>query len=133
MVNVGNEDKARSWGVADIPLTYLPPAEKESDLAPVREQGADGPNLAICWKQPDPPRQLPNLKGIPILIISTEASYHALYDHCTSKYLKQAGVQNTHMRLEELGIHGNGHMVMLEKNNIEVATVLQKWISAHVK
>ena len=133
VANVGNEDKARSWGVADIPLTYLPPAETVSDLAPLREQGADGPNLAICWKQPDPPRQLPNLKGIPILIVTTEASYHALYDHCTSKYLTQAGVQNTHMRLEELGIHGNGHMVMLEKNNIEVATVLQNWISAHVK
>jgi pimeloyl-ACP methyl ester carboxylesterase len=131
--NTGNEDKARSWGIADIPLTYSPPAATESDLAPVREQVADGPNLAICWKQPDPPRQLPNLQGIPILIISTEASYHAVYDHCTSKYLTKAGVQNTHMRLEELGIHGNGHMVMLEKNSIEVAAVLQKWISAHVK
>jgi len=133
VANVGNEDKARSWGIADIPLTYSPPAQTESDLAPVREQSADGPNLTICWKQPDPPRQLRNVQGIPVLIVTTEASYHAMYDHCTAKYLTQAGVQNTHIRLEQVGIQGNGHMVMLEKNNIEVATVLQKWISAHVK
>ena len=37
------------------------------------------------------------------------------------------------MRLEELGIHGNGHMVMLEKNNLEVAAALQQWIVIHVK
>jgi len=53
--------------------------------------------------------------------------------HCTAKYLTQAGVQNTRMRLEELGIHGNGHMVMLEKNNLEVAALLQKWLEGHVK
>jgi pimeloyl-ACP methyl ester carboxylesterase len=133
VINVGKDDKPRPWGVADIPLTYFPPAKTASDLAPVREQVADGPDLAICWKQPDPPRQLPNLQSIPILIISTEASYHAVYDHCTSKYLTQAGVKHTYMRLEEQGIHGNGHMVMLEKNNLEVAAVIQKWISAYVK
>jgi len=31
------------------------------------------------------------------------------------------------------GIHGNGHMVMLEKNNLAVAGVLQKWLVGHVK
>ena len=37
------------------------------------------------------------------------------------------------MRLEDQGIHGNGHMVMLEKNNLEVAAALEKWIAGHVK
>jgi pimeloyl-ACP methyl ester carboxylesterase len=130
---VVNEDPNRAWGITDIPLAYDPPAKAASELAPVREPHAEGPNLTACWKQADPPRQLPNLRGIPIVIVTTESSYHAVYDHCTSKYLSQAGVENTFMRLEEQGIHGNGHMVMLEKNNLEVAAALQKWITGHVK
>jgi hypothetical protein len=73
------------------------------------------------------------LQGIPILLVTTESSYHAVFDHCTSKYLTQAGVKNTFVRLEEQGIRGNGHMVMLEKNSLEVAAFLQKWISANIK
>jgi len=130
---VVNEDKARPWGVTDIPLTYNPPVQAPAELATVREQRADGPDLAVCWKQADPPRQLPHLHGIPVLIVTTESSFHAVYDHCTSKYLTQAGVANTFMRLEDQGIHGNGHMVMLEKNSQEVAALLRKWISGHVR
>ncbi len=62
------------------------------------------------------------------MILVTEASYHAAYDHCTSKYLRQAGVQNTFIRLEERGIHGNGHMAMLEKNNLRIAQLIAGWI-----
>jgi pimeloyl-ACP methyl ester carboxylesterase len=129
---VVNENPNRAWGVTDIPLAYDPPAQSASDLARVREKQPDAPEIAACWKQADPPRQLPNLKGIPIAIVTTESSQHAVYDHCTSKYLRQAGVENTFLRLEELGIHGNGHMVMLEKNNLEVAAALEKWIEGHV-
>jgi pimeloyl-ACP methyl ester carboxylesterase len=121
------------WGITDIPLTYSPPAQAATDLKPVREAQRDGPNLAYCWKQADPPRQLPNLQGTPIAIVSSEASFHAVYDHCTSKYLAQAGVKNTHIRLEDHGLHGNGHNMMLEKNNLEVAALLHKWISANIK
>ena len=130
---VVNEDKNRAWGLTDIPLTYDPPAKTPGDLAPVRETKADGPDLTACWKQPDPPRRLPHLQGIPILLVTSESSNHAVYDHCTAKYLTQAGVSNTFWRLEDQGIHGNGHMVMLEKNNLEIATLLQKWIAAHVQ
>jgi pimeloyl-ACP methyl ester carboxylesterase len=129
---VTNEDKARPWGVTDIPLTYDPPAPKPDDIAPVRETKPDGPDLTACWKQPEPARRLTNLQGIPILIVTTEASYHAVYDHCTAKYLTQAGVKNTFMRLEDQGIHGNGHMVMLERNSLEIAALLQKWIQANI-
>jgi len=64
--------------------------------------------------------------------VTSESSYHAPYDHCTSKYLAQAGVANTFWRLEEQGIHGNGHMMMIEKNSLEVAALLQKWLAAQV-
>jgi pimeloyl-ACP methyl ester carboxylesterase len=133
IVNDGNENEVRPWGLTDIPLTYDPPSKAAADLAPAREPVAEGPNLANCWEQASPPRQLPNLRGIPILIVTTEASYHSVYDHCTARYLTKAGVKNTHMRLEDQGIHGNAHFVMLEKNNREVAAAIQKWISGNVK
>ena len=130
---VVGEDKARAWGIADIQLTYDPPAKDASEIIAVREAAADGPDLAVCWKQADPPRQLTNLKGIPVVIVTAEASYHAVYDHCTSKYLTQAGVKNTLLLLAGAGIHGNGHMMMLEKNNIEIAAAIHKWIARNVK
>jgi hypothetical protein len=67
------------------------------------------------------------------LLVTSEASSNAVYDHCTSKFLTQAGVKNTHMRLENERIHGNGHFMMLEKNNLEVAALLEKWIARNVK
>lgn len=130
---VTNEDKNREWGITDIPLAYDPPAKAASDLGAVRESMADGSDLTACWKQSDPPRQLVHLQGIPILLVTAESSFHAVYDHCTSKYLTQAGVKNTFARLEDQGIHGNGHMVMLEKNSAEIAAFLQKWIAASVR
>ena len=130
---LNGEELARPWGPTVIPLTYSPPAKSPADLSPVLEPLADAPDLSPCWKQADPPRQLPNLQGIPIVIVTTEASYHSTYDHCTSKFLTQAGVKNTHLRLAEQGIHGNAHFVMVEKNNLEVAAAIQKWLSANLK
>ena len=34
-------------------------------------------------------------------MILAEASYHAPYDHCTSKYLTQAGVKNDFIKLAD--------------------------------
>jgi pimeloyl-ACP methyl ester carboxylesterase len=130
---VFDEDKARAWGLTDIPLTYDPPLTRARDLKIVRQPAADAPGLARCALQADPARTLPRLRDIPVLIVTTEASYHAAYDHCTAKYLAQAGVENTFARLELEGIRGNGHMVMLEKNNLVVAAFLQHWISAHIR
>ena len=129
---ITGEDRARPWGLADIPLTYDPPAREAVELRPEREEVADGRDLVTCWRQPSPARRLPRLQGIPILLVTAEASYHAAYDHCTSKYLTQAGVVHTFARLEAAGIHGNGHMMMLEKNNLEVAAYLEKWLAANV-
>jgi hypothetical protein len=65
---------------------------------------------------------------MPILILTSESSYHRGYDHCTVKFLEQAGVHATWIKLEDIGIHGNGHMMMLEKNNAEIAAVMSRWI-----
>ena len=58
----------------------------------------------------------------------SEASYHAAYDHCTADYLAQAGVRNTMIKLGDAGIHGNGHMMMLEKNSDDIAGVMREWL-----
>jgi pimeloyl-ACP methyl ester carboxylesterase len=121
-------DQQRPWGVAAGPLTYSPPAANSSDLAIVRQEQPDDPNVSRCWMQKSPARQLPNLQKVPILIVTSEASYHTAYDHCTVKYLEQAGVHVTWIKLADAGIHGNGHMMMLEKNNMEIAAVMSRWI-----
>ena len=113
--------------------TYDPPAREAAELRPEREEAADGRDLVACWRQPAPARRLPRLQGIAILLLTAEASYHAAYDHCTSKYLTQAGVAHTFARLEAAGIRGNGHMMMLEKNNLAVAAYIQQWLTTHVR
>ena len=122
----------RPWGITRGPLTYSPPAKDPKDLGMTRQPKPCGPDLVRCWLQGGKPRELPNLKGIPILIVVSEASYHAAYDHCTSEYLTQAGVKNDFVRLTDLHIHGNGHMMMLEKNNLEIAAFLVDWLEKHV-
>jgi len=129
---VFGEEPARLWGVTDIPMTYDPPITDANQLAVVRQAAADGPNLERCRLQAEPARRMPTLAGIPILILAAESSYHAVYDHCTSKYLAQAGVANTFVRLEDVGIHGNGHMLMIEKNNLDIANFIDQWVTKSV-
>jgi hypothetical protein len=45
-----------------------------------------------CFTQASPAHKLTQLSGIPILIVLSESFYHASYDHCTAKWLEQAGV-----------------------------------------
>ncbi len=125
--------RERAWGMTDIPIAYDPPVTDPSQLRIEQQATPDKPDLARCWQQKAPARSLPNLRGIPIAIITGEASYHAVYDHCTARYLAQAGATNDFIRLEEHGIHGNAHMMMLEKNNLQVADLIASWLSKNVK
>jgi pimeloyl-ACP methyl ester carboxylesterase len=120
--------ETRPYGITAVPLTYDPKVSAASDLAIVRQEKPDAAGLARCWEQKSPARQLPKLQRIPILILTAEASYHAPYDHCTVKYLEQAGVHPTWIKLAEVGIRGNGHMMMLEKNNREIAQAMAQWL-----
>lgn len=65
------------------------------------------------------------------MFVSAEASYHAVYDHCTVAYLLQAGVDVEFLELAKVGVHGNGHMMFLELNNLEVAGKILPWIDHH--
>ena len=117
----------RAWGVTDIPLTYDPAVNSPSDLSTI-EILSTHENYTSCILQQEPARTLINLVNISVLIETSQASYHAMYDHCTVDYLRQAGVKVDFIRLEDLEIYGNGHMQMMEKNNLDIAEVLHKWI-----
>lgn len=119
----------RTWGIADVPLTYDPPVTKPGELV-LKKIEADG---AVGWLQEEPARQLVNLRNIPIIIMTGEASYHMPYDHWTAEYLTQAGIKNTYVRLQDCGMSGNGHMLMMEQNNLEIAAFVDKWIRNNVK
>jgi pimeloyl-ACP methyl ester carboxylesterase len=130
---INGTGKARVWGVTDVPIAYDPPVKDPGELAVEREAKADGPDLFVCWMQKAPARQLVNLKNIPVMVMAAEASYHQVYDHCTAKYLSQAGVKTEYIRLQDRGIRGNGHMVMIEKNNLDIAHVVDEWVLKNVK
>jgi pimeloyl-ACP methyl ester carboxylesterase len=120
---------SKPWGLTAVGLTYEGVANP-SQLAFVEQEKPDSPDLMKCWRQKEPARQLTNLRSIPVVIISSEASYHASYDHCTAQYLAQAGVKNSFIRLADRGIRGNGHMMMLEKNNLQIARVISDWLGS---
>jgi len=44
------------------------------------------------------------------------------------KYLEQAGVKPTFIKLADLNIRGNSHVMMLEKNNKEIGAVIARWL-----
>ena len=95
--------RARPWGPTEIPITYDPPVTDPAELRVERQAEPEAKDLVPCFLQAGTPRQLPHLRGIPIAIITAEASYHAPYDHCTARYLAQAGAANDFIRLAEPG------------------------------
>jgi pimeloyl-ACP methyl ester carboxylesterase len=120
------------YGLAAIPITYSPAIKDGAELKWVREDKPDAPDLVTCWKQAEPARQLPNLQKMPIVVVTSEASYHAPYDHCTVKFLQQAGVKPTWLKLADLGIKGNSHNMMQEKNSNEIAAAIYQWLEKAV-
>ncbi len=122
----------RLFGLTEEGLTYDPPVTDEQPLRFSEAADAEGPDLAKCWSQADTPRRLVHLAAVRTLIVTAEASYHAAFDHCTVNYLRQAGVAADFIRLEEAGISGNGHMMMLEQNSDEIAALVNEWLGRNM-
>ncbi|KAF4814867.1 putative secreted lipase [Colletotrichum tropicale] len=123
----------RPYGLTDIPITYSPEVTDPTTDLVQATYAAKGENYVQCVLQAEEPapRQLVNLASKPILLVTSEASYHAPYDHCTVEFLQQAGCSKAeHLELGEAGIHGNGHMFFMEKNSYEIQKVLRDWILA---
>jgi pimeloyl-ACP methyl ester carboxylesterase len=120
------------WGLTYHQLTYNPPASQASELNFAQMPVVD-PYVETCWLQAEPARELPNLQRVPILLLTSESGYNTLWDPCTHAYLEQAGVEHTWIRLEELGIHGNGHFYFIERNSDRVARVVRDWLATNVQ
>ena len=120
--------RRKPYGLGYVPMKYAPPLKPGQELSFVRQSKPDAPGIVRGWLQAEPARKLPNLAKVPMLIVVSESSYHAAFDHCTANYLKQAGVRVDFLRLEDIGIRGNGHMMMLEKNSDDIAGVLAAWV-----
>lgn len=126
----------RSYGIADIPVVYDPPITDPSQLQKVdtgKLELQDGKLFRYpCKAQADNPtsrpRRLINIAKSPILHLTGQASIHILYDHCQVEFLRQAGVDVTFTLLESIGLFGNGHFGMLEKNSDAIARYICKWL-----
>lgn len=120
---------ARKYGLTDVPLVYSP-AVTDPDTDLVKQTIRHNMTDIRCTIQAEepPPRKLSNLAQAPVLVVTSESSYHAVYDWCTVRYLQQAGVRTEHMELGSVGIHGNGHMMFLELNSDILASKLLEWM-----
>lgn len=119
----------RPYGLTVIPITYDPPVNDPKVDLPHETIYPAGPNLTECVQQKGTPKNLTNLIGIPHLVVTTEASYHAPFDYCTVNYLRQAGVNVDYMELPKVDIYGNGHLMFMEMNNLDIAEKIEEWIS----
>jgi hypothetical protein len=81
------------------------------------------------------PAKAAALKGIPTLMIfgdyiEKDARWPQIRknDYDFADAVRAAGGSVEVINLPEIGIKGNSHMMMMDKNNAEVAAVIQKWL-----
>ena len=119
------------WGMSSIPVTYDPPvadpAEIKTRWVPSPEPGING-----YFVQEEPVRKLPNLKNTKVVFVTADASFASPGNPGGVAFLKQAGVQAEEIRLGNVGLRGNGHMMMVEKNSREVLQPLIDWMRKNV-
>ena len=119
------------WGMSSIPVAYDPPVADPSEIKTKRIESPE-PGVNAYLLQEEPARKLKNLQNIPIVIVTAEASFASPGNPGGVAYFKQAGCRAEEMRLVALGIKGNGHMMMVEKNNREVLKPILAWIDKNV-
>jgi pimeloyl-ACP methyl ester carboxylesterase len=78
--------------------------------------------------------QVKILSSIPILVMVGDHLGDRPDAACVKEMeqIKAAGGDMTFVSLPAVGIKGNSHMFMQDKNNLEVADVIIKWVSEHV-
>jgi pimeloyl-ACP methyl ester carboxylesterase len=119
----------RLYGLTITPIAYDPPVwDPLTELPCVSSDPRAGPEVMPCYLQREPARALRNLSRVPVLLVTGEASWHTGYDAGTVRYLRQCQVDASHLELARAGIHGNGHMMMLERNSAQIAHVLDTWL-----
>lgn len=72
------------------------------------------------------------LAKIPLLSVFGDYLAPESAEEYVAKIVK-AGGDATAIALPKLGIKGNGHAMMLERNNEQIADLIEQWIAKHVK
>ena len=103
------------WGLTAAPMTFDPPADSPDDL------------------HVGPARRLPALAGIPIALVEAEASLLAQPSPAIAAFLEDAGCHVDRIVLTDHGVHGNGHLMMMELNNREVLEPILRWLDDNVR
>ena len=70
------------------------------------------------------------LDGLPVAVVWAESSGFGPSCGQTAQFLRQCGADVTELALADHGIRGNGHAMMLEKNNAEIAALITEWITS---
>ena len=139
------------WGLTSSRMTYRPVASEDL-RGPLGGGQAGGfgqrgsrpldieivevtpsePGVSPFRLQREPARHLPNLANIPIAVVTSEASLSNATDPGSAAYLRQVGCTVEHIHLADQAVYGNGHYMMLEKNNREALQPVLAWINKSV-
>jgi hypothetical protein len=84
---------------------------------------------------PGDPKQIDKLKDVPILtiygdFIDQDARWSTIRANQLN-FLEQVRAAGGHyevINLPKIGIQGNSHMIMMDRNNLQVADVIQNWL-----
>jgi hypothetical protein len=71
---------------------------------------------------------LVNLQHLRILDVSGASTRP-----CPPKWLNQASVKTDFVRLDDVGMRGNGHEMFFEKNSDDIIRFIENWIQQNVK
>ncbi|KAH7313502.1 hypothetical protein B0I35DRAFT_513162 [Stachybotrys elegans] len=147
----------RQYGLADIPLTYDPPAALDFDLddesktfkldieysippgsntpcmmqRPVERRYIGSPDEGY-QEGPSVIRQLVNLGKIPHAVFTGQTSAQRTCDFAMADFMTRAGLPLTWLKLADLGIVGNGPLMFLEENSDLIAKHIHVWVQGNV-
>ena len=120
-------------GVNRQMLKYDPPIGAITDIKTYNEAKADRPGENVCPLQMGPVHKLVNFENLPVLDLSGDGGYHRAGDSCPPKWINQAGGHVEFIRLEDVGIKGNGHEMFLEKNSDVIIKFIDDWMNKNIK
>ncbi|MDH0746984.1 NAD(P)-binding domain-containing protein [Pseudomonas sp. GD03842] len=105
------------WGLTAAPITFDPPHE-----TPEQVRKAAPSTLKI-----------PALEGLPVALLTGETSVFATFASSIVPFLHNAGARVDHLDLPALGIRGNGHGLIYERNSDASFAVVTRWLADAVK
>ncbi|WP_416772723.1 alpha/beta fold hydrolase [Pseudomonas sp. RHF3.3-3] len=103
---------ALDWGLTAAPITFDPPRATADEV-----RAADPATLRI-----------PAFEGLPVALLTGETSVFASFASSIVPFLRTAGARVDHLDLPALGIHGNGHGLIYERNCDDIFKVVSRWL-----